>query len=359
MEVIMKCDIISDALDLLDDDLLIHTDGIRRNGKKRHMRRISAELFATAACLCLIFTAAAVLPSLLHRTMPKLPDNIIAGNRLPDNAFGQSGADRPPHGTTLPDADISAGIPQDNPETAEPFISMESLLLSDSGSDSVSEQALRFTFVPVEDYTGIYTNVSTDADLSACLGAAIPEAKGWYYVSGHRDMQYLIQSGDNAYTLWKFQCFTGDSYPYSDVLKLIYRLESPDAIVSIQVSPPTMINSDAGQKLQEQIGNSTITDRAEIEAVYQVLSSLTCYGSDRWDIIHYGSSDTATDGTGPLDAIRLGRYLSLVTEYGNEIDSLKYTAVSDMFYEFSGIAYNTLSEEQAQQMCEIFGIETE
>ncbi|MBD5534240.1 MAG: hypothetical protein HDQ99_00935 [Lachnospiraceae bacterium] len=90
-----------------------------------------------------------------------------------------------------------------------------------------------------------------------------------------------------------------------------------------------------------------------------VLSSLTCYGSDRWDIINYGSADAATDGTGPLDAVRLGRYLSLVTEYGNEIDSLKYTAVSDMFYEFSGIAYNTLSEEQAQKMCEIFGIETE
>lgn len=335
----MKREIISDALDLLDDDLIAHTDRIRKKGRKRQISKILAELCAAAACLCLIFAAAAILPSLLHRNMPKLPDNIGM--------------------VTSPDTKTSVSIPQDNPETTEPFVSMETLLASGSDSDYIKNEALWFTFVPVGDYTGIYTNVSTSADLSSCLGAAIPEAEEWYYVSGHRDMQYLIQNTEGAYTLWKFQCFTGDSYPYSDVLKLVYRLESSDAIVSIQVFPPTMVNTDAGKKLQEQIGNSTITDRAEIEAVYQVLSSLTCYGSDRWDIIDYGSAEAATDGTGPLDAVRLGRYLSVATEYGNEIDGLKYTAVSNMFYEFSGIAYNTLSEEQAQQICEIFGIETE
>lgn len=351
----MKREMISDALDLLDDDLIAHTDRIRKKGK-RQISKTLAEFCTAAACLCLILTAATVLPALLRRNVPTLPDNIGMGyaDRLSDNTTVPSGPETDLSGTNTP-----TDIPQDNPETIEPFISMESLLVSDSGSDYISTQALRFTFVPVGHYTGIYTNVPTDADLSVCLGAFIPEAEEWYYVSGHRDMQYLIQNTDGAYTLWKFQCFTGDSYPYSDVLKLVYRLESPDAIASIQVSPPTIINTDAGKKLQEQIGNSTITDRAEIEAVYQVLSSLTCYGSDRWDIINYGSADAATDGTGPLDAVRLGRYLSLVTEYGNEIDGLKYTAVSDMFYEFSGIAYNTLSEEQAQKMCEIFGIETE
>lgn len=352
----MEREMISDALDLLDDDLIAHTDRIRKNRKKQQISKTLAEFCTAAACLCLILAAAAVLPTLLRRNVPKLPDGIGMedADKLPDNTTVPTSPE-----TALSGTDAPTDIPRDNPDTTETFISMESLLVSDSGSDYISTQALRITFVPVGDYTGIYTNVSTGADLSACLGAAIPEAEEWYYVSGHRDMQYLIQNTDGAYTLWKFQCFTGDSYPYSDVLKLVYRLESPDAIVSIQVSPPIMVNTDAGKKLQEQIGNSTITDRTEIEAVYQVLSSLTCYGSDRWDIINYGSADAATDGTGPLDAVRLGRYLSLVTEYGNEIDGLKYTAVSDMFYEFSGIAYNTLSEEQAQKMCEIFGIETE
>lgn len=48
--------------------------------------------------------------------------------------------------------------------------------------------------------------------------------------------------------------------------------------------------------------------------------------------------------------------MSITTDYGNVMDGLKYTAVSDMFYEFSGIAYSPLTEEQAASVCEMIGI---
>lgn len=358
----MERELISDALDLLDDTMIAHTDKLRKRKNKRLTLRTPVEFCTAAACLCLILITAAVLPSLLRKgAAAGLQDSFDTENRqsdtgrFPDSVIGQSGL------SGTPDSTVEQGGTDEL--SAETFVSIASLLASDSGdapdSNVINTQALLISFVPVGSYTGIYTNVSAGADLSACLGAAVPETEAWYYVSGHRDMQYLIQNTDGTYTLWKFQCFTGDSYPYSDVLKLVYQLESADGIASIQVAPPTMINSDAGKKLQEQIGSSTVTDRTQIESVYQVLSTLTCYGSNRWDIIDYGSAEASADGAGPLDAVRLGRYLSLVTTYGNEIDGLKYTAVSDMFYEYSGIAYNTLSEEQAQEMCEILGIETE
>lgn len=56
------------------------------------------------------------------------------------------------------------------------------------------------------------------------------------------------------------------------------------------------------------------------------------------------------------DAVRLGRYLALTTIHGNVIDGLKYTAVSDVFYEFSGIAYDSLTQEQAAAVREALGI---
>ena len=46
-----------------------------------------------------------------------------------------------------------------------------------------------------------------------------------------------------------------------------------------------------------------------------------------------------------------------MTGFGNEIDGLKYTAASDMFYEYSGIAYERLSGEQASKLCGLLGIE--
>ena len=75
--------------------------------------------------------------------------------------------------------------------------------------------------------------------------------------------------------------------------------------------------------------------------------------NDNWDMIEYrGSDDEACSG----DAVKLGRYITIITDDGNEIDRLKYTAVSDMFYEYGGVAYSRLTDEQAENMRSILKI---
>lgn len=250
--------------------------------------------------------------------------------------------------------------PQGNipPVQEQTFVSISSLLAQNNLNSE--EMAEKNASVPIEPYTGIYAKVvSVDSDiLSQSIGAAVSETKTWYYVSGHTDLQYLIQNDSGVYSLWKFKCFDSDEYPYSDVLKLVYQIDSADKITEVKVNSATMDNTDSGKAIQAKIGTLSVTDNAEIETMYQILSSLTCYGENQWDRIDYGNVDAAADeDTASNEAVRLGRYLTLVTGYGNEIDGLKYTAVSNMFYEFSGIAYSRLTEEEAASICGILHIE--
>lgn len=244
------------------------------------------------------------------------------------------------------------------PEMPEQFVDVSSLLASNNG-DFAEQQVETYAILPIETYMGIYTKVpSTNSSvLSESIGKSIDGNQEWYYISGHLDLQYLIRNEKTGFTLWKFQCFDGNEYPYNDVLELVYKISSADAITEIEVVPATMDNTDGGKKIQEEIESSIITDRRKIEEMYKILSGMTCYGSDRWDLIDYGDVEAAGDSEPEAhEAVKLGRYLSITTDYGNVIDGLKYTAVSDMFYEFSGIAYNPLTEEQAARVCEIIGI---
>lgn len=244
------------------------------------------------------------------------------------------------------------------PVQEQAFVPISSLL-AENNSNSANHSEKTAT-VPIEQYMGVYvkiTSVETDI-LSESIGTTVSGTETWYFVSGHTDLQYLIQNDDNVYSLWKFKCFDSNEYPYSDVLKLVYQIDSADKITEIQINPATMDNTDSGKSIQAKIGTHTVTNKNEVENVYQILSSLTCYGENNWDMIDYGNVEAAADEeTSSNEAVQLGRYLTLITNYGNEIDGLKYTAVSNMFYEFSGIAYNKLTEEQANSICEILHIE--
>lgn len=234
-----------------------------------------------------------------------------------------------------------------------------SSLLGENASAS-SEAAEETAFVPVGQYDGIYVKQQDAGNdvLARSTGTAVPETTGWFAVSGHTDLQYLIRNDGGAFSLWKFKCFDSEKYPYSDVLELVYGLNSAGEIAAIKVSPPAMDNTDAGKAAQAAIGTNTIADIKDIETIYQILSSLTCLGENRWDLIDYGDAEAETDGqSSSSEAVWLGRSLTLMTGFGNEIDGLKYTAVSDMFYEYSGIAYERLSGEQASKLCGLLGIE--
>lgn len=248
---------------------------------------------------------------------------------------------------------------QDEPaaEEQELFVPVASLLTA--GNQDILELASAFGKIPIGQYTGIYEKVrSVESEvLAESRGGSVPGAEEWYSVSGHADMQYLIRNDHETYSLWKFAYFDSEEYPYCDVLELVYRIDSADAILEIEVNPARMDNTDEGKAIQERIGTHTITDREKINTLYEILSSLTCYGSNHWDMIDYGAADAPADSKfSSHKSVWSGRCLSIVTDYGNEIDSLKYTAVSDMFYEFSGVGYNRLTEEQAADVCEIIGI---
>ena len=225
----------------------------------------------------------------------------------------------------------------------------------------VYETAAIMMTIPIGDYTASYINVE-EADpeaLAKYLGDTVPnnseesDSRELYKVLGHEDLQYIIEKNEDegGYTLWKFKCFTSNEYPYEDVLRLIYNINSSGEIREIIVSPPDFDNTNEGVKIQESIGTKTITDRESIETIYQTIHSLTCYGSDHWELIDYGSNDIETlpDGNQVMrKGLELGRYLSLITDYGNEIDGLQYTHISHMFYEYNGIAYEPLDEKTSE-----------
>ena len=302
---------------------------------KKRKKPVWLKWEVAVAFLCLICVSAIIIP------------NMRKGGPASDNGL-----------TIIPDGWQNSIV--DNKQTGEEqekFVPITSLLASESYG--VEELAAVFGKVPIGQYTGVYEKVRSveSAVLSKKRGSSISGTEDWYYVFGHTDMQYLIRNQNEEYSLWKFSWFDSGEYPYCDVLELVYQIDSADAIREIVVNPATMDNTDGGKALQAKIGTYVITDREEISTIYQILASLTCYGYNHWGMIDYGNVEAPADAElSSHRAVLLGRYLSIVTDYGNEIDGLKYTAVSDMFYEFAGVAYNRLSTEQAERVYEILGI---
>lgn len=326
-----------------------------QKGARTNVQKVWKIRGAVAAVLCLacIGTAAGWL-ALHGGSEGKPPQTNFA-------RMGQAEQEDPDRAEDRTDQDDT------EPETPERFVEIDSLLASrderkESDKEVAKLEALRGAKVPMpsEGYVAVYEMVqSADAAILAeSMGKTLDGAEGWHYVSGHSDRQYLIRNEEREVSLWKFQCFDSDSYPYADVLELVYQVHSAEDILELEVTPAKMDNSDEGMKIQEEIGTRSVTDRAAIEAVYEAISGMTCHGSGRWDLIDYGDAEGAADtGLKSHDAVRLGRYLALTTIHGNVIDGLKYTAVSDVFYEFSGIAYDSLTQEQAAAVREALGIE--
>lgn len=222
-------------------------------------------------------------------------------------------------------------------------------------------------------YTMLYTFSEINDDLSqdvlkASVGGSLAEYMGYqgseiaeapayefYRVSGHKELQYVIlyDSGNDKYNLLKFDCIQGDNYAYRDVLELMYGIYSVDDIARIVSRPSEMDNTDGGKAQKQAIGELEITDKEDILAFYNAFSTMTCYGSGRWDIILNSRDDTPN---ATLEGARLERYLTIETTQGNQIDAMRYTALGGMFYESGGIAYSALSEEDAAKMAEMLKI---
>ena len=355
--------------------------GVQEGGVEMNQRRRKRGLgaLAAAACMGILCVAAAVSLRISGRPQEEVPQE--GSGVMTGDAHMPGGATVTPGGQT---DETERGMPADTGDTEnvpgntenvpgdveeaprESFVAPESLFADET--DGITENGLMITSIPVGSYEAVYEGVaSVGSDvLEKSLGAQVAGAEGFYGLGGHEDLQYVISDNEQAkikapdgerYMLWEFQSFQAESYPYSDVLKLVYGMGRADAIAKLVVMPPTFDNTDEGLRIQKEIGTYEVTDRDDIKAFFEIIWGMTCYGSDHWDMIDYGSTEMSVDGEGAHDPVRLARYVTLVSERGCAIGRLKYTAVSDMFYEYGGIAYEPLEKKQAARMQKLLGIQ--
>lgn len=257
-------------------------------------------------------------------------------------------------GDTINDQEEKIGKNQSN-ELNEPnnlYVDASDLITSSGGKEELL--VTKSVEIPNGKYKATYSKVNTISSekLQESKGKKLEGLDNIFYLSGHNDLQYIIQkSADGIYELLKFQSFESENYPYGDVLELVYGINSAEDIVSIYVEAANMDNTDSGKKAQEEIGTLTVTKKEDIREIYEIISAMICYGEDNWDMIDYGSNDS-----GMVESVRQGRYLTFNLRNKSAIDGLKYTGISGMFYEYSGIAYNRLNDADKGTVERIIGI---
>ena len=327
----MNTEDLFESFGALDDDLLKRSE---HRGKKMKKRRKASELLkygSIAACLVVILGISILfIDNESPNPTPVVPEiSIIADNN-----------------DDISDEETDLQV------KSERYVNVSMLLAS---NESIETLAHKIALVEIENYSAHYYKVaSVESDiLQESIGHDVPGTQMWYKVSGHEDMQYLIFNDNNEYSLWKFESFQEESYPYSDVLQIIYNIHSAEDIDKVIVAPANMDNSDKGQAIQEEIGTSIVTDDKAIETIYNVLVGLICYGGNNWDMIGL-EEDTPSS---MQNQVRAGRFLTMATSQGMEVDTLKYTGISGMFYEYGGIAYSALTMEEKTAVEKILNIE--
>lgn len=314
----------------LDDDLLKRSEPGGKIMKKGKTTNGILKYGSIAACLAVALGAGILFADNITPNPDAVPKSSVVGERN-DHASAEQ------------------GNMQEKPER---YVNISMLVNSNA---TMEEMILEFRSVEIEEHSARYSKVaSVGSDvLKKSIGGEVEGTGNWYRVSGHEDMLYLISSNNDEYSLWKFDSFQQESYPYSDVMQIICNIHSAEDITKIIVSPANMDNSDEGRAIQEEIGTNVVADFNSIETIYNILSGLTCYGGDNWEMIGLGD-DTPSS---MLNQVKAGRYLTIVTSQGIEINTLKYTGISGKFYEYGGIAYSALTTEEKAAVEKILNIE--
>lgn len=233
-----------------------------------------------------------------------------------------------------------------------PFADVNSLLTDNDG-----EECLKLESIQLNNKNAVYESIPSipSNQLKVYIGEELTDTKNWYRLSGHEEHQYLIcHEKKNSYSLWEFNRFEDKSYPYKEVLEEIYGIHSAQDITKILVLPAAMDNTDDGKALQKKIGTIVIDKPEELATIYDILSSLTCLGSDLWNQI--GLLDDSPSAM--LNAVRKGRYLTIITGQENRhINRIKYNGINHMFYENGGTAYQALKDKEAGEIERVLRIE--
>ena len=204
--------------------------------------------------------------------------------------------------------------------------------------------------------------------LEKYVGEIYKEAEDgvWYIPKDTNNLKYLIKQDNNGeYSLWVFSAFeveNGNTYTYGYVMKTIYGVQSAEDIESIITTPSNSNNTDYGREIQKKIGTEKYTDRSSIEAFYNIVQNVVCYGENAYENagdnrrFEYSFSTDAEDKLHSGESTYGTRFLKVTLKDGTTIDSWKYSALSGAFYEYGGIFTQPLPEEEVYTLNEIFGI---
>lgn len=326
----------------------------------RNRRLLLMRMGAAAAILCLMAGTAVLSARLLFPQNAEMENPFATENIAASIDSGSEGvASVHPKSENIHGEDLENGNEntQEGTEDLEeaPVKITDLIAREDTSAEGnvISKEDLKYKIIPVNGQTAEYHEVAVgtgkDGLLADSLGELL-EGTDCYRLKGHDELQYLLTKEEEEYSLWEFAVFETVPYDYSMVLKDIYGVDSAQDIASVTVSPAKMDNSDAGKKLQNQIGTRVITDAGDIASIYQALSGMVCLGANRWDEIDLGGDDSNL-----REAVSEGRYLTISLVSGNEIGGLKYTARSGQFYEFGGIAYQALGGPAADSVEKALG----
>ena len=324
------------AIGEIDDELIKNAQPCQKpaNG-------VARKWGITVACLCLV-TGVSILSMKLSE--PQNQPNIIHSDR-----------ENQTEDTFLDNGQQSDGISQEVSTVDE---NKHDFIAESQNISNTEVQYLKRVSIngKIAEYHQVLENDKINL-LDNGIGKPLENTEDWYRISGYDQLQYIIQKEGDTLTLWQFSSFLVNNddtnittYSYGTVLQEIYGVTSAQDIVSVTVTPANMNNTDEGKALQQEIGTMTITNKKDIETLYNTLSTITCYGANKWNMIGIG------DDTNSLEEVYKGRYLTFTLKNGMQIDSLKYTAISSRFYEYDGIVYDRLEESVATQIEKILGI---
>ncbi|NMA95851.1 MAG: hypothetical protein GX974_07405 [Clostridiales bacterium] len=335
----MKKKKLVDLIGAIDDKYIIEAEPKKEKEylvvKNKRMKNVFIKRIISVACVGIL----AISAFLAHRFLVPKQDDLI-GDRLENPIISEDNKNIEELGPD--EKDVGLG---------EAYVNASDLIVD---SSDAKEEILITTRIKIEKYEAIYSKVDaiSSEDLDKSKGKNVGDLRDTFHISGHNDLQYIIQKADDGtYELFKFQNFACDEYPYSDVLKLIYGIDSEKDIISITVEPADMDNTDAGKKIQNEIGTLSVTNPDDIRDIYKIISTMICYGDDNWDMIDYGANDVSM-----VESVRQGRYLTFNLANKSTIDGLKYTGISGMFYEYSGIAYNRLNDIDKETVEQIIDV---
>jgi hypothetical protein len=302
----MRQEIISEAMNYIDDDLIERTQTLRI--KRKTKKSVWIGVGVAAACMCLV----------------------IAGE-----IWKKAG----------------------NPADFNTMITGQTV-----------DDCLFFTQVKIGDRIATYNEVTTGIDMEKYVGQLYEQDNEvtWYYPRNVDNVKYLIrQKDDEALSLWIFSDFivsAGDTYTYGDVLRVIYGVTQAEDIASITSYPSNRNNTDFGIRIQKEIGTHTYTDRDDIATFYDIVVNVKCFGAEQESVgdqnrFTYSFSTDSSDKLTSGEDTYAARFLTITLKNGTTIDSWKYDALSGSFFEYGGIFTEPISDEAVDTLNQMFGIQ--